>query len=337
MPELDYGRLLAGSEAAMRASLEQFNAQPVDQEMLEPQDNAVEWRQTTLARPVSVSGPGTFLGKANRTLEFVPFHGKGWWFDRTDLPGSLPIGVSVLNVWTTARNIVLSSGSPHNYMRMVEHIVALKYLGLDNVMIRMNSGDPPLFERSSMDLVEAVERAGIVSLQDIAEYRTVKEPVSIMGPGGAFLIFLPAEDGFRGLTVDCAIDFPTAIGRQRIRFDVNRNTFHHGAICRTNTNLWKMLYCKTIGKIFADTRNLGYSLSNILVAGPRHYANQPLHMHNGKSLEAVWHRAVLDLLAAVALIDHGRFAGHIISYKAGHTLDVDMVSALYQRDLLIEL
>lgn len=235
MPELDYGRLLAGSEAAMRASLEQFNAQPVDQEMLEPQDNAVEWRQTTLARPVSVSGPGTFLGKANRTLEFVPFHGKGWWFDRTDLPGSLPIGVSVLNVWTTARNIVLSSGSPHNYMRMVEHIVALKYLGLDNVMIRMNSGDPPLFERSSMDLVEAVERAGIVSLQDIAEYRTVKEPVSIMGPGGAFLIFLPAEDGFRGLTVDCAIDFPTAIGRQRIRFDVNRNTFHHGAICRTTS------------------------------------------------------------------------------------------------------
>jgi len=338
MTDMIAGRLLGGgSEESLRAAMAHMDAQPVDQDMLVPEGDEGEWRQTTLARPVSVSGPGTFLGKAHRTLEFVPCHERGWWFDRTDLPGSLPIGVSVLNVWTTARNIVLSSGSPHNYMRMVEHIIALKYMGLDNVMIRMNSGDPPLFERSSMDLVEAVETAGIVSLQDLAAYRTVKEPVSMLGPGGGFLTVLPARDGFRGLTIDCAIDFPNAIGRQRIRFTVNKETFRMGAACRTNTNLWKMLYCKTLGKIFADTRNLGYTLRNILVAGPRNYVNTPLMVHNGKSLEAVWHRAVLDLLAAVALIDHGRLAGHIISYKAGHTLDVRMIAELTQQNLLEEL
>jgi hypothetical protein len=59
-------------------------------------------------------------------------------------------------------------------------------------------------------------------------------------------------------------------------------------------------------------------------------------MHNGKSLEAAWHRATLDLLAGPALIDRGRFVGRIISYKAGHTLDVQMIRELYRHDLLEE-
>jgi len=331
---MDYGRVLVGDADVLRPSYDRFTAQNIDQEMLDVPEGDVEWRQTTLGNPVSVTGPGTFLGKAERTLKFEPTTHQGWFFDREDLPDSLPIAVSVQNVWTIVRNIVLCSGSPHNYMRMVEHIVALKYLGLDNVLIRMDSGDPPLFDRSSMDIVEAIEHSGIVTQHEPAHCVTVKEPVTVVGDNGGFLTFEPPPAGSRRLMVDCAIDFPTAIGRQRIRYDVNRKTVRHGAFARTNTNLWMMLYCKTVGKVFADTRNLGYTLKNILVAGPRRYVNKPHLIHNGKSLEAVWHRGVLDLLAAVALIDHGRFVGVIKSYKAGHALDVEMVRELYQRDLL---
>ncbi len=334
MSNTNYGRVLVGDEGLLCSSLDRFSAQAVDQEMLDVPEGDHEWLQTTLGNPVSVTGPGTFLGKAERTLKFEPTTHSGWFFDREDLPDSLPIAVSVQNVWTIVRNIVLCSGSPHNYMRMVEHIVALKYLGLDNVLIRMDSGDPPLFERSSMDLVEAIEHSGIVTQHEPARCVTVKEPVTVVGANGGFLTFEPPADGNRRLTVDCAIDFSTAIGQQRIRYDVNRKTVRHGAFARTNTDLWMMLYCKTIGKVFADTRNLGYTLKNILVAGPRNYVNKPHLIHNGKSLEAVWHRGVLDLLAAVALIDHGRFVGEIKSYKAGHALDVEMVRELYQRDLL---
>jgi UDP-3-O-acyl-N-acetylglucosamine deacetylase len=334
MSDIDYGRVLVGDEGALRSCYAAFAAQAIDQEMLDVPAGDPEWRQTTLGNRVSVTGPGTFLGGAERTLEFEPTTHSGWYFDRTDLPDSMPIAVSVQNVWTIVRNIVLCSGSPHNYMRMVEHIVALKYLGLDNVVIRMDSGDPPLFDRSSMDLVEAIEHSGIVTQHEPARCVTVKEPVTVVSANGGFLTFSPPEDGKRRLMVDCAIDFPTAIGKQRIRYDVNRKTVRHGAFARTNTNLWMMLYCKTIGKVFADTRNLGYTLKNILVAGPRHYVNKPHLIHNGKSLEAVWHRGVLDLLAAVALIDQGRFVGSIRSYKAGHALDVEMVRELYQRDLL---
>jgi UDP-3-O-acyl-N-acetylglucosamine deacetylase len=151
------------------------------------------------------------------------------------------------------------------------------------------------------------------------------------------LTFLPAENGRRQLHVDCAVDFRSAISRQRVRFDVTRKVFRHGAYARTNTTLGRMLYCRTAGKIFADIRNLGYTLKNILVAGRWRYFNAPRMVHNGKSLEAVWHRASLDLLATVALIDRRRFAGRIISFKAGHTLDVEMIRQIHQRGLLEDL
>jgi UDP-3-O-acyl-N-acetylglucosamine deacetylase len=337
MDERNYGRVLAGSEEEIRRSHEKWRAQPVDQEMVSDGDDREACR-TTLAGTVSVTGPGTFLGRAQRTLTFGPSAAEGWWFDRTDLPDSMPIKVSIQNVWTTVRNIVLCSGSPHNYMRMVEHIVALKVgLGLDDVMIRMDSGDPPLFDRSSSDLVEACESAGVAAKPKAAGYVTVKEPVCVGGPNGSFLMFLPAEGGSRRLEIDCAVDFRSAIGRQRIRFAVSRTAFRHGAFARTNATLAMMLYCRTIGKIFADVRNLGYTRRNILIAGPHRYHGEPRLYHNGKSLEAVWHRATLDLLAAIALIDGGRLAGRAISYRAGHTLDVRMIRELHDRDLLVDM
>ena len=337
-PEV-HGTILGGDPERIRCAYEKWQAQPIDQDWSAEngaEENFSEF-QTTLAKAVSVTGPGTFFGRAQRTLVFEPTRRAGWWFKRRELPGSLPIQVSVNNIWTIVRNIVLCSGSPHNYMRMVEHIVALRVgLGLDNVMIRVDSGDPPLFDRSSMDLVEAVESAGMVAQRAPAVWLTVKEPVTIGGHNGSFLTFLPDEGNARKLTVDCAVDFPTAIGRQRLRFPVNASSFRHGAQARTNTSLWMMLYCKSIGMLFADVRHLGYTTNNILVAGPRRYYNQPRLFHNGKSLEAVWHRAALDLLAAVALIDRGRLTGTIISYKSGHALDVAMIRELYERDLLVE-
>jgi len=332
-----YGAVLTGNEAAIRRAYDKWAQQPVDQEMT-ADGTPFDPRQTTLARAASVTGPGTFFRRAQRTLTFEPTAEKGWWFKRDDLPFALPILVSVNNVWTAARNIVLRSGSPHNYMRMVEHIVALKVgLGLDNVTIRMTSGDPPLFDRGSMDLVETVDAAGVAPLQTPAGYVTVKGPVTMGGPNGSFLTFLPAEGDSRRLVLDCAIDFPSAIGRQRIRFVVNPEAFRHGALARTNTTFGMMLFCKTIGLLFADTRNMGYTTRNILVAGPCRYFNEPRLFHNGKSLEAAWHRAALDLLAAIALIDRGRLAGTVVSYKSGHGLDTRMIGELYRRSLLRDL
>ena len=230
---------------------------------------------------------------------------------------------------------MLRSGSPHNYLRMVEHIVALRLgMGVDDLVVATDAGDPPLFDRGSLDLVEAIDAAGIVERDEPATYVSVREPVTIGGDRGDFITLLPAAPGVRRLRLDCAVDFPSAIGKQRILFDLTPRTFRHGAEARTNASLAQMITCRTVGVLFADMRNMGYNSDNILIHGRNSYFNSPKLMYNGRSLEPVWHRATLDLLAALALIDAGRFVGTAISYRAGHTLDCRLATLLYRHGLL---
>ncbi len=331
-----------GDEEAIKASCEAMDRQPVDWDLGGKPVPPLRTYQTTLADSASVSGPGTFMGKATRTITFEPTSLEGWWLNRTDLPRTLPIRVSIANVWTTGQivsNIVLRSGNPHNYVRMVEHIVSLRMgMGIDNLMIKIDSGDPPLFERGSLDLVEALDKCGRIETRRPVQYVTVREPVTIGGSYGDFVTLAPPDDPANPrLLVDCAISFKTAIGQQRIIFPVCEELVRMASVARTNTSFGKVLYCATIGRIFADVRNLGYNRHNVSIAGRKAYKNEPRLPHEDKALEAVWHRAVLDLLAAIALIHNGLFVGRITSYKAGHRLDCDLVRQLYLNEVLVPL
>jgi UDP-3-O-acyl-N-acetylglucosamine deacetylase len=219
---------------------------------------------------------------------------------------------------------------------MVEHIIALKGgLGLDNVVIKTNSGDPPLFDDSSLPLVKAVQQAKIIETNQTATYITVKEPLAFAGNRGDFLMFLP-DDGSRKLRLDVAINWSTIIGDQRIVFDVTPDTFRYGAYARTNATHRQYQLAKTVGWLFADTRNLGYDKDNILIHGRKRWYGEPRFPLEGtdRFLEPVWHRATLDLLAALSLTGPDRFVGTVVSYRAGHTQDCDAVRHLYRHDLL---
>jgi UDP-3-O-acyl-N-acetylglucosamine deacetylase len=336
------GTILMGDGDAIKASYDEMNRLPVDWDLSGKAVEPLRKHQTTLADSVSISGPGTFMGKATRTIRFEPTQMEGWWLDRADLPHTLPIRVAISNVWTTGQivsNIVLRSGNPHNYVRMVEHIVSLRMgMGIDNIMIKLDSGDPPLFERGSLDLVEALGQCGKVTTDRPVQYVTVKEPVTVGGTYGDFVTLAPPDDLENPrLTVDCAVNFKTAIGQQRIIFPVCEELTRMASVARTNTSFAKVIYCATIGRIFADVRHLGYNKKNVSIAGKKRYMNEPRLLHEGKALEAVWHRAVLDLLAAIALINNGLFVGKIKSYKAGHRLDCELVRQLYLNQVLVPL
>lgn len=335
-----FGKILEGSPEALRRGYEQLERLPVDLDWSGQRPAARLERARTIGRAVEVSAPGTFAKKEIRTLRLEPTEKPGWWLERTDLPYSQPIKVSIRNVWTTGEivsNIVLRSGSTHNYVRLVEHIIALKAgMDVDNLLIKLDSGDPPLFNAGSKELVEAINSAGRQELDQPVRYFTVKERASLLTPHGGVLIFDPVEQGGLSLEIDCARDFPNAIGQQRIRFVNNDQSFLHGSTARTNTTARQKLLVQTVGKLFPESRNLGYNARNVLIAGRRRYVNEPTHLEKGKSLEAAWHRAVLDLLAALALIDEGRFVGKIIDYKGGHYPDVEMVKLLYANDLFVE-
>ncbi len=334
------GKVLAGDISAIHICRDKWETQAVDDTRVIPDNNTGYLdKRTTIASEVSVSGVGTFYGKAQRTLTFKPCSKPGWWIKRSDQLEQLPILVTPGNVWTAHRNIVLRSGSPHNYMRMVEHIIALRSgLAIDDLLIETDSGDPPLFDRSSLDLVEGLLRAKIVpqKTNEDAKWITVKEPVTIGGGRGDFVTLLPAKPGQRKLTIDCAVNFNSAIGQQRIVFDVTHDNFIYGAGARTNATHSQLILSKTVGLLMADTRNLGYTNKNILIHGKKKYINEPGLMFNGRSYEPVWHRATLDLLAAIALLDGGRFVGTAVSYRAGHVLDTRFMTLLELNDMIVE-
>ena len=338
MPQYEIGKVVFGSSAKIAAAYERFSAQEIDEVRLAPdRSSPFPLRRRTISKEVSVAGIGTFRGSEKQTLTFAPSTRPGWWIRRMDLPEQLDTFVDIANLWTSAQNLVLRSGSPHNYLRMVEHIVALKTgLGVDDVLLKVNSGDPPLFDQSSLPLVEAMDGAGVVESDTPATFVTVKEPVAFGGNRGDFLLFLPAKPGERNLRVDCAISWDTVIGRQRVLFDVTADTFRYASFARTNATHRQYILAKTVGKLFAATRNWGYNDRNILIHGPTRFYTEPRFEHEGKFLEPVWHRATLDLMAALALTGSDRFAGTVVSYRAGHTLDCDAVRALYRNDLLVE-
>ena len=82
------GTVLHGEEDAIRASAKRWAQQPVDLDLTDQHEPDQDVGMTTLAKPVSVTGPGTFLGKAQRTLTFAPTSERGWWFDRLAGPSS---------------------------------------------------------------------------------------------------------------------------------------------------------------------------------------------------------------------------------------------------------
>ena len=337
MPDYRIGHVVFGSSASITAAYEHFKVQPIDETRLsESRLSPFPENRRTLAGESRVDGIGTFYGKASQSLVFAPSERPGWWIRRMDQPEQLDTKVDIANLWTSAQNLVLRSGAPHNYLRMVEHIIALKCgLGVDNVLLKVHSGDPPLFDESSLPLVKAMERAGIVGTDQAATYVTVREPVACGGKRGDFLLFLPAENGEKGLRIDCAISWNTVIGEQRVLFDVTPETFVYASLARTNATHRQYLLAKTVGKLFAATRNWGYNERNILIHGPKRYYTEPRFPVGEKFLEPVWHRATLDLMAAIALTGEHRFCGTVVSYRAGHTLDCDAIRALYRNNLLV--
>lgn len=321
-------KVLAGDP--QKALIAPWQQQPIDITRL-CTETGYSTKRTTIKSAISITSRSTFNGKNQSTLTLKPTDKKGWWIKRTDLPEELPIEVCPGNVRSANANIVLRSGSPENYLKMVEHIIAFRQgYGIDDLLLEIPTGDPPLFDRSSLDIAEAIEKVGICEKPEDATYISVREPVSIIGHRGEFVTILPPENGSRILRLDVAIDWDSIIGKERILFDLTYDTFRYAAGARTNATHKQMLLARLFGLFNPALRKMGYTTQNILIHGKNRYYTtpRPEFTLQNRSFEPVWHRACLDLLAAISLLRGGRFIGTIISYKAGHLLDARFMKLL---------
>ena len=72
-------------------------------------------------------------------------------------------------------------------------------------------------------------------------------------------------------------------------YDLTPETFRIGSQARTNAPYKEYLYARTVGKLFAETRNLGYTTGNILIHGRRSYYNEPSSIYTQKELNIKKH------------------------------------------------
>ncbi|MBL6656530.1 MAG: UDP-3-O-acyl-N-acetylglucosamine deacetylase, partial [Flavobacteriaceae bacterium] len=159
-------------------------------------------KQKTIAKETTLKGVGLHTGK-EVSLTFKPAEvNTGFMFCREDLEGSPSIQALAQYVTRTERSTILSDGSIE--IHTSEHVLAaLTGMDLDNVLICLDSEEPPIMDGSSIHFVNAIEEAGIVEQDAEQEIFEVTEIIEYKDENtGSELILLPHDSYEINVMVD---------------------------------------------------------------------------------------------------------------------------------------
>lgn len=163
--------------------------------------------QKTLKSEVTLSGIGLHTGK-EVTLTMKPAkENTGFVFVRTDLEGHPQVEADANYVTTTERGTTLEKLGVR--IHTCEHVLAaLVGCDLDNVILELDSAEPPIMDGSSKFFVEAVECAGIEEQNVKREYLVIKEVMSYVDPASGSEITVIPSDTYEITTM---VDFGTKV------------------------------------------------------------------------------------------------------------------------------
>ncbi len=266
-------------------------------------------QQKTIAREVSLAGPGLFSGEM-ATLTFTPSPAdSGITFVRELGERVATIPALVQNVAKRPRRTCLRNGSLS--VETVEHcLAALSGMGVDNAMIRLSggvAGELPGGDGSSKPFVELIDDAGLEEQDRVCEPLIIKRPIQV-NIGDATLAALPGPTDHLEVIYD--FEAPEPVGRQTISFHLGDDDFvHQLAPARTFVFEQEALEMRN--------RGLGKHLSpkDLLVISPSGPIDNKFRFPD----ECARHKA-LDLIGDLYLV--GRpIRGRLVAHKSGHELN----------------
>ena len=302
-------------------------------------------KQTTINKSISLQGVGIHTGN-EVTLTFNPaVENTGYLFKRIDLPGQPEIEALSKYVIDTQRGTTLEKDGVK--LKTVEHVLAaLVGLEIDNVLIHIDSEEPPIMDGSSKFFVEALEKSGIKELsQNRSEY-IVKNVLTYKDDDTGSEITVIPSDNYEVTTM---VDYETKVlGTQNATLSdlsefkdnfSNARTFSflHEIEMLLNNNLIKggdlnnaIVYVdKKISRDTMDKLKKAFNKDKISVKSNGILDNLNLHYPN----EAARHK-LLDVIGDLALIGK-RIRGKIIAKKPGHktnTMFAKMISEIIERE-----
>ena len=302
-------------------------------------------KQTTIKKSISLQGVGIHTGN-KVTLTFNPaVENTGYMFKRIDLPGQPEIEALSKYVIDTQRGTTLEKDGVK--LKTVEHVLAaLVGLEIDNVLIHIDSEEPPIMDGSSKFFVEALEKSGIKELsQNRSEY-IVKNVLTYKDDQtGSEITVIPSDN----YEVTAMVDYETKVlGTQNATLSdlsefkdnfSNARTFSflHEIEMLLENNLIKggdlnnaIVYVdKKISDDTMDKLKKAFNKDKVSVKSNGILDNLNLHYPN----EAARHK-LLDVIGDLALIGK-RIRGKIIAKKPGHktnTMFAKMISEIIDRE-----
>lgn len=295
-------------------------------------------KQKTIAGEVSLNGVGLHTGK-NVTLTFkaAPVD-TGLVFKRVDLEGQPIIEANADYVVNTQRGTNL--GKMGVNIQTSEHVLAACVgMGIDNIILELDSSEPPIMDGSSKYFVEAIEKAGIVEQDAFKEEYVVTEIINyIDDETGSEIILMPAEE----YQVTAMVDFGTKVlGTQNASIKNIEEFKTEIADCRTFSFLHEIEMLLDNGLIKGGDLNnaivyvdkelspetmqklrKAFNKDNIAVKPNGILDNLTLNHPN----EAARHK-LLDVIGDLALVGIS-IRGKIIANKPGHMVNTRFAQKL---------
>lgn len=285
-------------------------------------------KQQTISKPITLKGVGIHSGN-EVSLTFKPADEDfGYAFCRTDLAEKPIIEADVNYVVSTKRGTTLEKKGVT--IQTSEHVLAaLTGLQIDNVLIEINSSEPPIMDGSSKFFVEALIKAGIKEQSKERNEYVVKEIISYLDEeSGSEITVMPADN----YEVTAMVDFGTKIlGTQNATMK-NLNEFKdnfakartfsflheiemlvdNGLIKGGDLNNAIVYVDKELSDDTMDKLKKAFKKDKISVNPNGILDNLTLHYPN----EAARHK-LLDVIGDLALVGT-RIKGKVIANKPGH-------------------
>jgi len=273
-------------------------------------------RQRTIKQSVAVTGIGLHKGdKVTMTLRPAPAN-TGIIFRRIDLEPFVDIPADASLVGDTMLCTCLSNDAGHT-ISTVEHLSsALAGLGIDNIIVEVNSNELPIMDGSASPFIFLLQSAGIEELNSSKKFIKINKKVRVED-GDKWAEFHPF-DGFR---IDFQIDFNHPVirhSKQHMVLDFSSDSYID-EVSRART----FGFLSDLEYMHANNLALGGSMDNAVALDEFRVLNQEGLRYQD---EFVKHK-ILDAVGDLYLAGHS-IIGELKAYKSGHGLNNSLLNKL---------
>ena len=269
--------------------------------------------QRTLRRAISCVGIGLHSGnKVQLSLKPAPVD-FGVRFRRTDV-GDHEVPANVQHLAGIQLATALSCNAVS--VETVEHLLAaLVSMGVDNVLVELNSSEVPIMDGSAAPFVYLIQEAGIKQQASARKYLKIVRPIALSR--GDKRIALYPSDHFK-VTYSISFDHPLLRHQSRTMRITEDSFVEEIAPART------FGFLKEVEMLRQRGLALGGSLDNAIVLGETGVLNNALRFED----EFVRHK-ILDAIGDLALVGYP-VIGHLVAHRAGHALHTEFAAKILE-------